>query len=678
MTINLQADKPRPRLWLAAVALVVLVVLLSLLSGQTPVRAEPVPAPPSYPAASECAAKAPGAVAWCMPWVVRVDTPPAGSRSHWVTRCSLATTEADRIACAAASITLRTPPRDGTASMFGDGPTDGKGAAGLINCALIRDPTPGTNPGLDAQWEPKRNACTAQIATWKQQVYDPDPKPADCGVTDASCQIQRKAQDAIAGGVRSGVQGLVDIAVQAMVYLMSRLAGLVFTATSISAPDDAFYAVYNSVAGVMVLVVMVFFLISLIVNGLRTSGGPGPVATLGGLVRAMLGITFAGGIAHLIVMAWDQATNAVIDANAATPWDPSQWVTALTDLSGGVGTLFLALILSVFGSIGLLLLFFIMLFRGILATGAALFGAVAMSGQAMDETRAWGRRWFWTVNALASSKFVIAELWIYGSRSAYGSDDLMTVLRAVLLIWLMVAAPWILLRLTTIWDGYLSDVNAYGLMSAGGNPLAMAPALANGLQAGAAAAPDPGSGGGGGGDANAAGVMAANSSSMPTTPADAAGIGADSNGRQAADAASTGGDGGKVGQPESSPGEQQAGSAGSSEADSPNGQEADGVQAAGRSTDQTLSTGTLTAPGSGSSSGGSPAAGASPGPDVPAPAMPGADPAGSGAPPDGSSASGGHDGAGASSGGDQQADGSSASGARGAAAAAGEAPIVPL
>ncbi|MBM2623376.1 hypothetical protein JIG36_48565 [Actinoplanes sp. LDG1-06] len=421
-------------------------------------------------------------------------------------------------------------------------------------------------------------------------MYDPDPKPADCGLTDASCQIRRKAQDAVAGGVRSGVQGLADVSVQAMVYLLSRLATVVFTSTSISAPDDAFYSVYNSVAGVMVLLTMVFFLISLIINGLRTGGGPGPLATLGGLVRAILGITFAGGIAFLIVIAWDQATNAVIAANAATPWEPSQWVTALTDLSGGVGTLFLALILSLFGCLGLMLLLFIMLFRGILATGAALFGAVAMSGQVIEQGRPWGRRWFWTVNALASSKFVIAQLWIYGSRSAYGSDDLMTVLRAVLLIWLMVAAPWILLRLTTIWDGYLSDVNAYGLISAGGSPLSMAPAFADGLQAGAAAAPSPGSSGGG--EANAAGLMAANSSSMPTTPSDTATSGGTSSGQQTADSASTGGDSGPVGQPTNAAGERPTGST----ADAPNAEEADGVRDAGQTADQMVSAGTLSSP----------------------------------------------------------------------------------
>src|SRR5262249_27352002 len=159
--------------------------------------------------------------------------------------------------------------------------------------------------------------------------------------------------------------------------------------------------------------------------------------------------------------------------------------------------------------VGLLLLFVVMQFRAVLATGAALFGAVAMAGQVMPETRHWGRRWFWTVNALASSKFVIAALWIYGSGPAHGSDDLVTVSREVLVICLMLGARWILLRLTTMWDGYLSDVNASGLVSAGGTPLGFVAALADGIRSGSAAALDPAAARSDGG-VDAAGVMTSN------------------------------------------------------------------------------------------------------------------------------------------------------------------------
>ncbi|MFF5085335.1 hypothetical protein ACFY36_50550 [Actinoplanes sp. NPDC000266] len=559
--------------------LVASAVLVVLVAGAVPAQAEPTPAPspPAVAVDSACVAKAPaqpaGAVAWCMPWAVHVDDIPDGGRSHWVTQCSKAISDEGRASCVAASIGLDETPEDGTASVLMDGPSTGSGPAGLINCALQSPPGGlGSDDRQRILWDSKRSACGRQVQTWATQLYDPDPKRPNCGRVDVSCEVQHATEDALSSGVRTGIQGLVDVVVQGTVFLLSKLATLVFTATAISTPDDAFYVTYNSIAGVLIAVIFVFFIVSTIINGLRTSAGPGPLSTLGGLVRAVLGISFAAGIAYTIVAAWDQATNAVIMANASRPYDASKLVTSFTNLTGGVGTLLVALLLSALAAVGLLLLFVVMLFRGLLATGAALFGAMAMTGQVMPETRHWGRRWFWTVNALGSSKFFIAQLWIYGSRSAYGSDDVMNALRAVLLIWLMVAAPWILLRLTTMWDGYLSDVNAHGLMSTAGNPLELGAAFGSGLRDGAASAGSPAGG--------AAAVMDDNTANTATTPGPTgqleagAGIG-DGKGRQAADAASTGGDHGPVGDTTANPsaGEQAGGD------DALNASEAEGTAA---------------------------------------------------------------------------------------------------
>ncbi|MEU7906428.1 hypothetical protein [Actinoplanes sp. NPDC049118] len=583
----------RNRFGLTRGLLLLLLVLTGLLAGVVPAYAAPDPSPtPSSPVAdAACATKAPGSVAWCMPWAVHVDTPAPEGRSHWVTQCSKAISAADKKSCAAASIILDPTPPDGTASVLMDGPSTGSGPSGLINCAALWPA--GYNPNSHQQplWDSKYATCQQQVKVWSAQMYDPNPKRPDCAETDVSCKVQRRAQDALSAGISSGIQGLVDVVVQGTIFLLSKLAIWVFKETTISSPDQAFYDTYNSLAGVLVVLIFVFFIVSTIINGLRTTAGPGPLATLGGLVRAVLGITFAGGIAFTIVAAWDQATNAVIEANARAPYDPSRLVTGFTELTAGAGTLFIALLLSLLATIGLLLLFVIMLFRGLLATGAALFGAMAMTGQVMPETRHWGRRWFWTVNALGSSKFFIAQLWIYGSRSAYESDSVMNALRAVLLIWLMVVAPWILLRLTTMWDGYLSDVNAHGILSATGGPLQIGADLADGFRTGAADAGGPGSSPASG----AAGVMDENTAGMPTIPGgEAAGIG-DGEGRQAADAAATGGDGGKVGESADDPGAAQQGQNGAG--DDPNAQEADGIGAGATSAEHDISSGQLTAPG---------------------------------------------------------------------------------
>jgi hypothetical protein len=662
-----------------------LAILMVLFADAGRAVAAPVPGPtptpsPSGPAAgASCAAKAPGQVAWCMSWAIHVATPPSGAHSHWVTDCSKAVDAADQRACVSASVTLDYTSKAGTASVLMDGPST-NGLTGLVNCALLISDDPGGQP---SQWALKNSECMANAATWAAQSYDPHPTTA-CGVVDVSCQTSKSAQQAVSSGIRSGIEGLIDLCVQAVVVLLSKLAEFVFSSTAIAAPDAAFYSTYNSVAGVLILLIFVLFVVSTIINGLRVNAGPGPLSTLGGLVRAILGVTFAGGLAYTIVAAWDQATVALLEHNAGTPFSGRQWSDAFVTLAGDSSTVFIAFVLSIIALLGLLPLFIMMLFRGVLATAAALFGAWAMAGQAMSETRHWGRRWFWTVNALASSKFAIAALWVYGSRSAYESD-LWTGLKAVLLIWLMVFAPYIMLRLTSMWDGYLSDVNAHGLI-ASANPLGFGADFVSGMQGGASGGGSGGGAEGQGPGSNAASVMSANSAEMPTSPgaglAEAAG--GDGPNTKAAGDAATGADGGKLGDPSgaagsgSGDGQQDTGDAGQ-----PNADDADGVEQGLRSARHDVGAGQLTAPGDTTGDGGSaplvPQPGEQPpgpaGDPIPSPSTPGSASGADGAPaaagdePGTSPPDGGRAGPAGDSGG-----GGSAAGA----SAVADAPIVPI
>ncbi|NJC83157.1 hypothetical protein [Planosporangium mesophilum] len=434
-------------------------------------------------------------------------------------------------------MTLSSPPPDNTPSVLHAGKPDGP----VVHCDTFaqraqHDPTNGW------AWNAKRDRCVALQSFLLSKAYVPSqPGGSDCGAANVSCQVSQAAQDALAAGIRSGIQGLVDMVVQAMVWMLDQLAKLVFTTATVPTPDAPFYTVYNQLAGVMVFLVLVFFLVSAIINGLRLNG-PGPMSTVGGLVRAILGIGLAGGIAWTITRAWDEAAVALIEANPGSNWDPGRWVKAITALSGGAGTAVVALMVAGLAVIGLVLLFITLLFRSLLAVGAALFGVMAMSGQVMPETRAWGRRWFWTVNALASSKFFVAALWIYGSRAVYESDNLMTCLQALLIIWLMVAAPVVLLRLTTLWDGYLSDIHAGRVLAAAGH------AIGTGAVGG-------GFGGSGGGPA--ALLMNANMADLAAVPGEpllaAAGL-SQGTGRDMAEAVRAGAGGERVGQPPRGPG----------------------------------------------------------------------------------------------------------------------------
>jgi hypothetical protein len=254
----------------------------------------------------------------------------------------------------------------------------------------------------------------------------------------------------------------------------------------------------------------------------------------------------------------------------------------------------------------------------------------------------------------------------------------MTVVRSVLLIWLMVVAPWILLRLTSLWDGYLSDVNAYGLLSSGGTPGEIGSAAADGWRQGADSAGRMFSGSGG---SEAADMADAGTAEAPATPGggadDPTGLDDEGTGAKVADAASTGGDGDKVGTPT---GEADGDGSGDNPQQGPEGQpnaeEADAVQAGGSSAQHDVSAGTLTAPGQ------DPGQGA--GLPLTPQAAAGSDPTGIGTATTGGADPGPHQdssSSGAGSGADDSARGSDApatgtSGSGGAAAAAEIPPVV--
>ncbi|GAA4256441.1 hypothetical protein GCM10022255_069270 [Dactylosporangium darangshiense] len=600
-------------------------------------------APGQAPDTTDCAGQAaPDAQQrWCLRWIHYTPTPPDGSPSHWLTGCSLTRTADETAICQAVTLSVETRPADGTPSVLADVSAGTAASTDLVHCDLFTARAV-DHPADAAAWNALHDRCVAVAPALVQTLRPPKIIGGisdSCDPLDQQCRIEKALKDAVAAGIRTGIQGLTDFFVQAVGFMLSQLAKLVLTKSSIGDPDDAFFFSYNAAAGILLVLVFLYFGWSTIINGLRVQGGPSPVATLGGLVRAILGITFAGGIAWMIASAWDEATNALIDHNAAAGWDASLWLTALTNLSGPAGQAgsgALVLLVALFALLGLVLLFIIMLFRGLLTTGAALFGAMAMSGQVMHETRPWARTWFWTVNALAASKFFIVLLWIYGSRAAYGSNDLTTMLQALLLIWLMVLCPGVMLRLMSIFDAYLSDVNSRALVgaaAAGIGDLASLGADAAMRHLGGRA------GQGGGGDA--AEIMDANVADMPAEPDDG-GEPADETGEgsaegpeqhtgqgdgtdltdgaaqatglepglvdEAAQAVETGQDGGRPGDPSQPGGPADGAAAGGEPGDEtsvgePNAGEAADVEAAADSARHDVGSGELTPPGQTGASG---------------------------------------------------------------------------
>ncbi|WP_432898412.1 hypothetical protein ACQP1S_21490 [Micromonospora matsumotoense] len=551
----------------AALVLVAAVTLpMSAAAAPAPLpsasAADACPAPtssgqPSQPGGEQTAPQ----VNWCLPWARWK----AGD--GWVTDCGKAGGAVEQEHCDAVSLTVQSPPPQGTRSVLDESlPT---GGAAPVRCERFADHAAEDEGNAD-RWTAKQHRCEAVRASLLPFSSLQVP---GCKALDVGCQVGEQVK----GAARSGFEGLADICVAGFAWMLSKLAEVVFEQSS-AVPDEPFYLVYNDISGVLIIVVLLFFLISTAISGLRLNG-PGPLSTLGGLVRALLGVAFAGGIAYILMAAWDEATVALIARNQQRDWQPSMWVDALNALTADTGTILLAFVVAVISVIGLVLVFLMLLFRSLLAAGAALFGAMAMTGQVMAETRSWGRKWFWTCNALASSKFFIAALWIYGTRSTYESDNVINVLRGMFIIILMVLAPWILLRLTSMWDGYLADVDARGFLTAA--------AGAVGLDAAAGRLADPLSGGGDG-DTDAASLMQGNSDAIPTNPTDPHGVRPGAM-PEAVEALQAHGDGDQVGRPAGEPGADQNGGE--------NTQEAAGIERDSRTAQGDIAKGQLTAPG---------------------------------------------------------------------------------
>ncbi|MEV6524966.1 hypothetical protein AB0M43_23715 [Longispora sp. NPDC051575] len=532
---------------------------------------------------------------WCVTW--------ADNNADRTVTCNRATSPDARVMCLAVTQHLDADPAKQARSVLGGN--------GKVDCnfwdVLLNSPTLPTDE--TRRLVNRKAACMSYKGYLESRVSQlASTLPEECGIANVPCQVKKAVTDALADGIGAGIKGLVQAVVGAVTWLLGRLADWVFTTTTWN-PDDGFYTTYNLVAGSIILFIFVYFLVATIISGMRLNG-PGPLATIGGLIRAVLGVGFAGGIAWTITAMWDSATTTLIEANENTPWDPGAWITALNDLTDGAGTLIVALLIGSAALVALVVLFIVMMFRSPLLSVTALFGSVAFGGQIMSETRSWTRRWFWAVNALASSKFFIAALWIYGSRELQSTDSFITAMQMLLLLWLMVACPWILLRITSIWDGYLADPNGRALLAAGGQATGIGSMLDKTTGLFNKSDTDSASGDSTSGSGDEASDQLASGDDIPTNPTDPSKVidgeivpdgdgdgegGDDKPGKQAAEAADHDATGDQVGKPADPEGAGDPG--GGTQEDGQNAGEADGLKEGTESAQKNVENGELTTPG---------------------------------------------------------------------------------
>ncbi|MFE5327237.1 hypothetical protein ACFRCG_12720 [Embleya sp. NPDC056575] len=272
-----------------------------------------------------------------------------------------------------------------------------------------------------------------------------------------------KLPGAFAGWLmKKGLDQLVRAAAESAATLFAKVAEFIFKATAPDLQGVAFMRVYNAVSAVMLALVFVFFVAAVLFNIVSDKFGHLP-ASVGGLIRAVLGICLAAKVADLMVQLSDACTTSLLGSDAATlTWSSQAFADQLGDMAGTSGMAIVVLLASIFAIIGLIALMVIMLVRSIEMYAGALFGAIAMVGQAHPHTRSWARKWFWNFTALAWSKFVIAALWLLAGNLISQGDSLVAVLSGVGMIWIMVYSPFALMKMFSFVDaqgtGIGSDV----------------------------------------------------------------------------------------------------------------------------------------------------------------------------------------------------------------------------
>ncbi|MGW9212346.1 hypothetical protein ACWGR4_35950 [Embleya sp. NPDC055664] len=272
-----------------------------------------------------------------------------------------------------------------------------------------------------------------------------------------------KLPGAFAGWLmKKGLDQLVRAAAESAATLFAKVAEFIFKATAPDLQGVAFMRVYNAVSAVMLALVFVFFVAAVLFNIVSDKFGHLP-ASVGGLIRAVLGICLAAKVADLMVQLSDACTTSLLGSDAAKlTWSSQAFADQLGDMAGTSGMAIVVLLASIFAIIGLIALMVIMLVRSIEMYAGALFGAIAMVGQAHPHTRSWARKWFWNFTALAWSKFVIAALWLLAGNLISQGDSLVAVLSGIGMIWIMVYSPFALMKMFSFVDaqgtGIGSDV----------------------------------------------------------------------------------------------------------------------------------------------------------------------------------------------------------------------------
>jgi len=242
---------------------------------------------------------------------------------------------------------------------------------------------------------------------------------------------------------KKGMDQVVAFFTGALVTVWGAFTSWMVNFTTPNLLAGGFVDTYNLVSGVILGLAFLGWLAALGLAWKRGRLGQ----SIWGALKGVLGIQLVGVLAYFMLTLAREATTLLI-AGHVQSIQSAKFATSLVAVNPAVG-----LFAAVFGLLGLLGAFIVLLFQIPLVFGYALFGTVAAAGSVHPASSGWLSKWFFSFLSLCWTPFFMVGMSILGQNLVAGLDSnttqnlgqqMATVLGGLLIMVLLPTTPWLL------------------------------------------------------------------------------------------------------------------------------------------------------------------------------------------------------------------------------------------
>jgi len=242
---------------------------------------------------------------------------------------------------------------------------------------------------------------------------------------------------------KKGMDQVVAFFTGALVTVWGAFTSWMVNFTTPNLLAGGFVDTYNLISGVILGLAFLGWLAALGLAWKRGRLGQ----SIWGALKGVLGIQLVGVLAYLMLTLAREATTLLISGHVQSI-QSAKFATSLVAVNPAVG-----LFAAVFGLLGLLGAFLVLLFQIPLVFGYALFGTVAAAGSVHPASSGWLSKWFFSFLSLCWTPFFMVGMSILGQNLVAGLDSnttqnlgqqMATVLGGLLIMVLLPTTPWLL------------------------------------------------------------------------------------------------------------------------------------------------------------------------------------------------------------------------------------------